>query len=150
MIFIYFELLTWFYSDSSSTWSPRQLGFLLNRIPHPWTFLCSDLIYSGLDSVLLRLKVLIPFGLRLYFNSDILLQSSSWVYPDNLPDPHLNALSDHIKVYPALYVHSRRITLPDSSPDHTRSSYPTYLPDHFSIRLLTTQSYLATLTDFLI
>jgi hypothetical protein len=60
MIFIYFDLLTWSYSDSSSTWSSSQLGFLLNRISHPCIFLFSDLIYSGIDSALLKLKVLTP------------------------------------------------------------------------------------------
>jgi hypothetical protein len=56
-----FELLTWSYSDSNSTWPPSQLGFLLNRIPDPWTLLGSDLAYPGLDSSLLELKVFIPF-----------------------------------------------------------------------------------------
>jgi hypothetical protein len=32
-----FGLLTWSYSNSNSTWSPPQLGFQLNWIPHPWT-----------------------------------------------------------------------------------------------------------------
>jgi hypothetical protein len=55
-----FELLTWSYSDSNSTWSPPQPGFQLNRIPHPWTLLGSVLAYPGLDSSLFKLKVLIP------------------------------------------------------------------------------------------
>jgi hypothetical protein len=44
--------------------SPPQLGSLLNQIPHPWTFLYSDLTYSGLDSALPRLKVLAPLWTR--------------------------------------------------------------------------------------
>jgi hypothetical protein len=57
-----FELLTWSYLDSNSTWFPPQLGFQLNWIPHPWTLLGLFLVYPGLDSSLLELKVLIlPF-----------------------------------------------------------------------------------------
>jgi hypothetical protein len=59
-----FELLTWSYSDSNSTWSPPQLIFQLNWIPHPWTLLGSVLAHSGLDSSLLELKVLIPLWTR--------------------------------------------------------------------------------------
>jgi hypothetical protein len=55
-----FELLTWSYSDSNSTWSPPQPGFQLNQIPHPWTLLGLVLAYPSLDSSLLKLKVLIP------------------------------------------------------------------------------------------
>jgi hypothetical protein len=54
-----FELLTWSYSDSNSTWSPPQLNFQLNRIPHPWTLLGSVMAHLGLGSTLLELKVLI-------------------------------------------------------------------------------------------
>jgi hypothetical protein len=97
-----------------------------------------------------------PFGLGLHFNLDLLPQSSSWVYPDNLPDPHPNALSDRINVYPALYVHTwpNHLTRFFSRsnfylPDRTRPPYPTSLPDPFLIGLLTTRSYLATLPDFL-
>jgi hypothetical protein len=36
----------------------------MNRIPHPWTLLGSDLVYPGLDSPLLELKVLIPIWTR--------------------------------------------------------------------------------------
>jgi hypothetical protein len=57
-----FELITWSYSDSNSTWSPPQLGFQLNQIPHPWTLLGSDVAYPSLDSSLLELKVLIHFS----------------------------------------------------------------------------------------
>jgi hypothetical protein len=32
----------------------------MNQIPRPWTLLGSDLVYPGLDSPLLELKVLIP------------------------------------------------------------------------------------------
>jgi hypothetical protein len=62
-----FDLLTQSYSDFNSTWSPPQLGFQLNQICHPWTLLGSDLVYLGLDSPLLELKVLIPLWTRTPF-----------------------------------------------------------------------------------
>jgi hypothetical protein len=48
----------------------------LNRIPHPWTLLGSDLVYPGLDSSLLKLKVLIPPWTTYLGN----------LYPIGLPD----------------------------------------------------------------
>jgi hypothetical protein len=101
-----FELLTWFYSDSSWTWSPPQLGFLLNRIPHPWTLLGSDLVYHDLDSSLLTLKVLSPlwtqtplqFGPASSIFFLCLPRQLTWVtftlsaYPIGLPESHLNSL----------------------------------------------------------
>jgi hypothetical protein len=59
-----FELLTWSYLDSNSSWSPPQLIFQLNQIPHPWTLLGSVLAHPSLDSSLPELKVLIPFWTR--------------------------------------------------------------------------------------
>jgi hypothetical protein len=149
MIFIYFELLTWSYSDSSSTWSPPQLGFLLNRIPHPWTFLGSDLIYPSHDSTLNGLKVLIPlwtwtplqFGhVSSIFFLTLLGQLTRVIFtlstypidlpkscPDSLPDPHTNALSEPYPIA-SMFIQSYmfipgRIILPDSSRDRT-STYP--------------------------
>jgi hypothetical protein len=65
-----FELLTWSYSDSNSTWSPPQLSFQWNP--------ALTLPYSNSRSWS-------PFRLRLHFNSDLFPQSSSWVHPNNLP-----------------------------------------------------------------
>jgi hypothetical protein len=103
-----FELLTWSYSDSSSTWSPSQLGFLLNRIPHPWTLLGSDIVYPGLDSSLLGLKVLTP----LWTQSPVQFRPASSIFFMSLPRQltrvsftriaYLSALSDRINVYLAL------------------------------------------------
>jgi hypothetical protein len=148
-IFICFELLTWSYSDSSSTWSPPQLSFLLNQIPHPWTFLGSDLIYPDLDSALLRLKDLIPlwtwtplqFGpaSSIFFSSlpeqltRVTFTLSAYPIglpesrPDNLPDPHPNVLFEPYSIAsmfirPYMFIPGW-ITLPNSSPDQT-STYP--------------------------
>jgi hypothetical protein len=151
-IFIYFELLTWSYSDSSSTWSPPQLGFLLNQNPHPWTFLCSDLIYSNLDSALLRLKVLTP----LWNRTPLQFRPASSFFFLSLHRQLTQSLSDRINVYPALYVHTQLISFTRFFsrsdfylPDRTQPPYPTSLPDPFPIGLLTTQSYPGTLPDFL-
>jgi hypothetical protein len=140
-----FELLTWSYSDSNSTWSPPQLGFQLNQIPHPWTLLGSDLVYSGLDSSLLKLKVLIPpwsqtpFQFRLvslifFLSSSRQLTRAAFTlsaYPISLPESHPNSLpklhpSTLPEAYPIASMLTRpymflpdRITLPDSSPDRT-------------------------------
>jgi hypothetical protein len=161
MVFIYFDLLTWYYSDSSSTWSPPQLSFLLNRIPHPWTFLCSDLIYSSLDFALLRLKVLTPplstrTPLQFRPASSIFFSSLPGQLTRSSPEYLIRALSDRINVYPTLYVHTRLnfftwfFSRSDFYlPDRTQPLYPTSLPDHFPIGLLTTWSYPTTLTDFL-
>jgi hypothetical protein len=106
----------------------------LNQISHPWTFLCSDLIYPGLDSALLRLKVLTPFltwtplqfghAYSIFFLSlpGQLTRSS----PECLIRLH-QCLSGLICLYP------------------TESLYPILLP----IGLLLTRSYPATLLDFL-
>jgi hypothetical protein len=145
MIFFYFDLLTWSYSESSLTWSSPQLRFLLNRIPHPWTFLGSDLIYPGLDSTLLRLKVLIPLWTRtplqfgpsfsIFFLSlpgqltRVTFTLSAYPIglpesrPDSLPDPHPNALSEpypiaSMFIWPYMFIPGR-ISLPGSSPNWT-------------------------------
>jgi hypothetical protein len=75
-----------------------------------------------------------PFGLGLHFNSDLLPQSSSWVYSDNLPDSRLNVLSEpypiaSMFIRPYMFIPGR-ITLPNSSPDRT-STYP-IVPDHLT------------------
>jgi hypothetical protein len=147
MIFIYFELLTWSYSDSSSTWYPPQLNFLLNRIPHPWTFLCSDLIYSDLDSALLRLKVLTPLWTRTPLHvgpaSSIFFLSLLGQLTRSSLECLIRALSDRSNVYSALYVHTRPnyftrfFSRSDFYlPDHTRPPYPTSLPDRTSNYLI--------------
>jgi hypothetical protein len=160
MIFIYFELLTWSYSNSSTTWSPPQLDFLLNWIPHPWTFLGSDLIYPGLDSALFGLKVLIPLSTqtplqfrpassifflslprqltRVTFTLSAYLIDLPESCPDSLPDPYLNALSEpypisSMFIRPYMFIPGR-ITLPDSSPDRTST--------HLAIHGLTQPNYL--------
>jgi hypothetical protein len=92
-----FGLLTWSYSDSNSTWSPPQLSFQLNRIPHLWTLLGSNLAYLGLDSSLPELKVLIspwtwtPFQFKLV--SSISFLSSPG---------HLTQVTSTLSAYPIL------------------------------------------------
>jgi hypothetical protein len=131
----------------------------LNRIPHPWTFLCSDLIYSGLDFALLSLRVLTPFWtltpLQFGPTSSIFFLSLPRQLTRSSPECLIRALSDRINVYPALYVHTRPnyftrfFSRSDFQlPDRTRPPYPTSSPDHFSIGLLTTRSYLATLPSW--
>jgi hypothetical protein len=131
-----FELLTWSYSDSNSTWSPPQLSFQLNWIPHPWTLLGSVLAHSRLDSSLLELKVLVPiqtrtpsqFGLvsSIFFSN--LSGQLTWVTftlsaypispyrltrnpPEQLawtpPNRLTRALLDRINAYPALNIHTQ-------------------------------------------
>jgi hypothetical protein len=106
-----FELLTWSYSDSNSTWSPPQLSFQLNRIPYPWTLLGLDLAHPDLHSSLLALKVLIPFCTRtpsqfglvsaIFFLSSpgqhtlVTFTLSAYpILPDRLTKSHMNSLSD--------------------------------------------------------
>jgi hypothetical protein len=128
---------------SSPTW-------FLVELNSSWTLLGSDLVYPGLDSYLLGLKVLIPpwtqtpFQFR--FVSSIFFLSSrgqltrvtftSSAYPNLAQTAYPNftrALPDHINAYPALYVHTRpytfipgQIILLDSSPGRTS----TYLALH--------------------
>jgi hypothetical protein len=106
----------------------------LNRIPHPWTFLCSDLIYSGLDSALLRLKVLTPFWtltpLQFGPNSSIFFLSLPIQLTRSSPECLIRShqcLSGLICSYPAELL------------------YPILLP----IGLPLTRPYLTTLPDFL-
>jgi hypothetical protein len=152
-----FELLTWSYSDSNSTWSRPQLGFQLNRIPYHWTLLGSDFAYSGLDSFLFELKVLIPlwtrtpsqFGLvfSIFFLSSLVLLT--WitftlsVYPISLDrltrispkqlirsssERLTRALPDCLNSYPALYVQTQPNYLTRSFSDQI-SAYP-IVPGH--------------------
>jgi hypothetical protein len=131
-----FELLTWYYSDSNSTWSPPQLNFQLNWIPHCWTLLGSVMAHLGLDSSFLKLKVLIPLWTRtlsqfrlvsliFFLNSSKQLTrviSTLSAHPTSLdrltrippkqlawtpPNCLTRALPNHINVYPALYVHTQ-------------------------------------------
>jgi hypothetical protein len=78
--------------------------------------------------------------------------------PDSLPDPHLNALSNFINVYLALYVHTWPNHLNrffSRSDFYLLTRHYTVLPDRiilpdlFPIALLPTRSYPATLPDFL-
>jgi hypothetical protein len=120
-----FELLTWSYSDSNSTWSPPQPGFQLNRISHRWTLLGSILAYPSLDSSLLELKVLIPLWTRTpsqfrLVSSIFFLNSSrqlTRVTFTRAPYPIASMLTR-----PYTFI-SGRITLLDSSSDQT-STYP--------------------------
>jgi hypothetical protein len=167
-----FELLTWSYSDSNSTWSPPQLNFQLNRIPHPWTLLRSVLAHPGLDSALLELKVLIPFWTQTpsqfgLVSSIFFLNSSGQLtrvtftlsaYPigllescqNSLFELHLSALPDHINAYPALYVHTQLNYLSwffsrlDFYLPDLIWSYPAELPypTPLLIRLLLTRPYI--------
>jgi hypothetical protein len=106
-----FELLTWSYLDSNSTWSHPQLDFQLNQIPYSWTLLSSDLAHPDLDSSLLELKILIPLldsdsiSIRTYFLN--LLEFNRITYPGNRH--------------------------PISLPDLTRSAYPNLDQTTYSI-----------------
>jgi hypothetical protein len=135
--------------DSTSTWSPPQFSILLNQIPHPWTFLCSYLIYSDLDSALLRRKVLTPLWTRTPFQfgpaSSIFFLSLprqlTWSSPECLIRSH-QCLSGLICSYPVellypiglLLTRSYPATLPNfltqSFPDET-SNYP-IVPGHLT------------------
>jgi hypothetical protein len=114
----------------------------------------------GLDSALLRLKVLTPLWtwtpLQFGPASSIFFLSLPIQLTRSSPECVIRALSDDINVYLALYVHTRTnyftrfFSRSDLYlPDHTRSPYPTSLSDPFLIGLLTTRSYPATLPDFL-
>jgi hypothetical protein len=151
----------------------------LNRVPHPWTLLGSDIVYPSPDSSLLELKVLIPlwtwtpfqFGL---VSSIFFLISPGQLtrvtftllaYPFVLPESRPNSLSElHPSAlpepYPITSILTRHYTfipdqiiLPDYSPDQT-STYPVLpgritLPDLFLIGLLPTRSYPATFPDLI-
>jgi hypothetical protein len=143
----------------------------LNRIPHPWTLLGSDLDYLGLDSSLLEHKVLIPLWTRTLFQFRLIYSIFSLSSPGQLTQvtftlsayPNLARtaypiftrapyLSTSMLTQPYTFKPGR-ITLLNSSPDRTYT-YPALLdqitlPDPFPIGLLSTRSYPATLPDFL-
>jgi hypothetical protein len=120
-----FELLTWSFSDSNSTWYPPQLDFQLNQIHYPWTLLCSDLVYPGFDSPLLELKVLIslltqtPFQFRLV-SSIFFLSSPEQLtrvtftlssYPIGLPESCMKSLPElHSSALPEPYLIASMLT----------------------------------------
>jgi hypothetical protein len=124
----------------------------LNQIPHPWTLIGSDLVYSSLDSPLLELKILIPlwtwtpsqFGLvsSIFFLSSpgqlTRVTFTLSAYPIDLPKSHPNSLpklqpstlsEPHLIASMLTWPYTLipgRITLPDSSPDRT-STYSAYM-----------------------
>jgi hypothetical protein len=146
-----FELLTWSYPNSNSTWSPPQLSFQLNRISHPWTLLGSDLAYPGLDSFLLELKVLIPFWTRTPSQSRL----ASSIFFLSSPG-QLTQVTFTLSAYPIFRDRLTRISpeqLTWTSPEHLTwshqclpgliHSYPAELPYLIvlPIRLLLIQPY---------
>jgi hypothetical protein len=109
--------------------SPTQFSVESNS---SWTLPGSDLFYLGLDSSLLRLKVLIPPWTQTPFQFgfvflNLLLEFTRTTYPGNLypiglpdltrieskqltrtsPEHLTRALPDHINAYLALYIHTQ-------------------------------------------
>jgi hypothetical protein len=111
----------------------------LNQIPHPWTHLGLDLVYPGLDSPLLKLKVLIPLWTQTPFQFRLV----SSIFFFSSPGQR-TPITSTLSTYPILPPIGLLLIRP-----YTFIPGQITLPNLFPIKLLPTQSYPATLPAFL-
>jgi hypothetical protein len=123
--------------------------------PNTWHLICNNFNLNFIFGTVYLCVCVCAFSLHRE-SPDMILGDKPLISEVVLSQCLIRALSNHINVYPALYVHTRSNHLTRFFsrsdfylPDHTWPPFPASIPDPFPIRLLTTRSYPATLPDFL-